>query len=602
MRKTFLIMLAMLQVASANNENFEQGKKMAQSGNATFKEQPDFKNFKAENYNNNQPIDSSAAESFFDKSDAEIKAAGVNAMAKDQNVIPIQEHHKNRKPLNPVDNPTLDRMKYIMAHSKEISHGQSTEKYQCSEVQANCVTKKVNHDCLSADVKTVQCHYKPQVVIKDATIPPQDQSFDLTSSSFSRSHPCYGYMYFNLPYTGVLKSLEIILNGGFHGGTTHYWLWVHPFHPSTIDYYHNYGATFSLRLNPYSHVTQNQQVRLEINGREWIPVPDFSIRYRGIIQIPARTKQEAHVSWSNTCNPVYLNQCTKIKEVCIEPKATRTFGSQSVTLNCWNYQQTYQCGNPNINTCGQYQSCDFIQKICSQTIGDYCVQHKETYQCIEEHCDSNQMICGKPTAFCLDGDCQTNASEDNEKQFGPAVSALAALFNAGQEIKDQQNQGEIFKGRPRDCGKTKIYNCCVDRGASVKECSENEKELLHLRQKGLAIHVGEHCAKKAPLIGCILWHEGWCVYDNQLARIINQAAKDQIPGFNFGTSEQLNCAGVTPEILSQIQFDQVDFSSIVGELVTQKHLPDTNKLNQNITDAAKATLQDNERVGKIQQK
>ena len=55
----------------------------------------------------------------------------------------MQQHHENCKSLTLVDNPMLNRTKYIMAHSEEISQGQLINKYQCSQqLQANYVTKK----------------------------------------------------------------------------------------------------------------------------------------------------------------------------------------------------------------------------------------------------------------------------------------------------------------------------------------------------------------------------------------------------------------------------------------------------------------------------
>ena len=79
----FLIMLLTLPIVHANNVNFEQDKKTAQTGNATFKNKADFKGFKVENYSN-QPFKSTTLESYFKKSNTEIKVAGVNTMVTDK--------------------------------------------------------------------------------------------------------------------------------------------------------------------------------------------------------------------------------------------------------------------------------------------------------------------------------------------------------------------------------------------------------------------------------------------------------------------------------------------------------------------------------------
>jgi len=605
MRKRCLTMIAMLSIAYANNVNFDQGKQMAQLGNATIKETANFKSFKAENYSN-QAINSTTAESYFEKSDAEIREAGVNAMATNKTVKSMQQHHENRKPLNPVDNPTLNRMKHIMQNSKEISHGQSTDKYQCSQVQANCVTKKVNHDCLSADVKTLQCYYKPEVSFVD--VPYQTQA--TFSGQLTSSTPTTGKII--PPESGTITAATVQLEN--HGNNIYlckrnYWGMIAGNRMSSVwpNCGGGAGGLAPFRVNGISipvtaGIGVNFQLQCEAKwsffGGGGSICSHHVAAYRPwtITMNVTRYKKEPRITWSNTCNPIYLNQCTKVKEVCIEPKATRTFGAESVTLDCWNYQQTYQCGNANINTCGQYQSCNFIQKVCNQTIGEYCVQHKEMYQCTEEHCDSNQMLCGKATAMCLDGNCQSDDPEPNTgKDFAPSVSALAGIFAAGQDLKDQQQSQEgnfaVFKGKVADCGKAGlgIYNCCADNGGVVKNCSDSEKALYHARQKGFATQVGEYCAKRV-LGACVLWHEGWCIFESKLARIINEQGRRQL-GISFGDPKHPNCQGLTPEMLQQIEFDQVNFSEVFSDIASSKAFPNTQKLNDSIAKTAQATLQ-----------
>ena len=113
--------------------------------------------------------------------------------------------------------------------------------------------------------------------------------------------------------------------------------------------------------------------------------------------------------------------------------------------------------------------------------------------------------------------------------------------------------------------------------------------LYNARKKGFATRVGEYCAKRV-LGACVLWHEGWCVFESKLARIINEQGRGQL-GISFGDPEHPNCQGLTPEMLQQIKFDQVDFSEVFAEITSAKAFPNPQKLNESIANTAKSTLQ-----------
>ena len=60
--------------------------------------------------------------------------------------------------------------------------------------------------------------------------------------------------------------------------------------------------------------------------------------------------------------------CTLQNSTCTQGPATRLISGQSVTRNCWQYQQTYQCASPTVsNDCQSLvnQGCSPIGSVCT---------------------------------------------------------------------------------------------------------------------------------------------------------------------------------------------------------------------------------------------
>lgn len=133
-----------------------------------------------------------------------------------------------------------------------------------------------------------------------------------------------------------------------------------------------------------------------------------------------------------------------------------------------------------------------------------------------------------------------------------------------------------------------IADCCKDGGwgtdIGLAQCSEEDKAVGKAKEKGLTIYVGEYCAEK--ILGvCIRKKKSYCAYDSKLGKIIQQQGALNQLGKTLGSAENPTCAPLTPEELSDINFDHIDFTEFYPELHDNINLPDPNIIKQRIQSA-----------------
>lgn len=70
-----------------------------------------------------------------------------------------------------------------------------------------------------------------------------------------------------------------------------------------------------------------------------------------------------------------------------------------------------------------------------------------------------------------------------------------------------------------------------------------------------------------------------------MARIIHQQGRSQLNTIGgFGSPENPDCRGLTPEEFQSIDFSKIDFSEYYGDLVPDTQAQMTDKVNDGITD------------------
>ncbi len=284
------------------------------------------------------------------------------------------------------------------------------------------------------------------------------------------------------------------------------------------------------------------------------------------------------VSWVTECK--LLPECKPISELCVEPKETRTINGIPTTLDCWKYEVIHKCDLP--DNCEQYAECQESKRECSLKQNGVCIEEEITKKCSTKSCQTVNLNCGKQS-FCLDGDCYSETPKLND-EFDEAAAALAALGEAAKGLGDPP---KIFTGKPLKCNKQALgfSNCCKDGGwggdIGLASCNEEEKALGRAKEKGLTIYVGEYCAEKV-LGSCIRKKRAYCSYASKLGKIIQEQGAIAQLGKSLGSAKSPTCDPLTPEELSQIRFDRIDFTEFYPDIQSNINLPDPNVIQQRI--------------------
>ncbi|MCW1877172.1 conjugal transfer protein TraN [Erwinia sp. INIA-01] len=305
-----------------------------------------------------------------------------------------------------------------------------------------------------------------------------------------------------------------------------------------------------------------------------------------------RDTVKATIDWTDSC-PASMGDAVKLSEVCSEPGGNRsvTVGGAIYTLysDCWGYTTTWSVYENDTNTCQALikdRNCSEGTRTCTQKVGNLCVYQKMTYQCAHTE-KSTGYLCGSEF-YCSDGSCASMQAGQNQN-FSEAVSQLAALAAAGKDFAGMDaNSARAFTGKAMFCRQSAagFSNCCKSGGwgqsAGLAHCNTEEKAIGQAKEKLLTVSVGTFCSKKVLGV-CLQKKEGYCVFDNKIARIVQeQGRRDQLH-VGFGSANSPDCRGIQVTELQTIKFDHIDFTDLYNELNSNVKLPDQNELNQRIT-------------------
>ncbi|TDA63627.1 hypothetical protein E0765_07265 [Sulfuricurvum sp. IAE1] len=260
---------------------------------------------------------------------------------------------------------------------------------------------------------------------------------------------------------------------------------------------------------------------------------------------------------------------------------------------------------------------------CGSFVGIRCVKNTTTYSCPSggtlsgTTCTVNTLAC--PTGYTATTGAET-AFGECKKTVGPncplgnfqCVNISGGVENTDttEGQTDKQNDGQvdssgnclgtiyIFNGQDHRCRTSGIqtgYTDCCQKGTTwfgLGQCRESEKTLGKLREygelDGNCHYVGDYCAEKWPLIGCVQKKKTFCCFSSPLARIIQEGGRPQL-GIAWGSPQAPNCRGFTPEEFQKIDFSKVDFNewieyevvpniqnNVVGDLQNVINNVDTN--------------------------
>lgn len=287
------------------------------------------------------------------------------------------------------------------------------------------------------------------------------------------------------------------------------------------------------------------------------------------------------LSWKTHCT--LLSECAVTSQHCIEGRATRYINGIPTTLDCWKYQVNHRCTRP--NTCsGLPADCTTTATHCSAQQKGVCIEEELNKSCPQKRCSSTDLICGEES-FCLDGDCYGEMPTPSD-DFDESAAALAALAKAAEGLGDPPL---IFSGQGQKCSKKMggFADCCKDGGwgtdAGLAQCSDDEKALAQSKEKKLTIYLGSYCKKVMGV--CVRKTKAYCVFDNLLARIIQEQGVQNQLGLSLGTARNPVCGAITPEQMQQINFEDIDFSDFFGEMHSNTNLPSGQEIQNRLSSA-----------------
>ena len=103
----------------------------------------------------------------------------------------------------------------------------------------------------------------------------------------------------------------------------------------------------------------------------------------------------------------------------------------------------------------------------------------------------------------------------------------------------------------------------------AQACDQPDMETAMLNSSGYCIYLGEYCKERWPVGGCVQKAKSFCCFNSKLAKLIHEQGRPQLTSIgSFGSVENPNCRGFTPEEFQSLDFSQIDLSSYYAELTT----------------------------------
>lgn len=307
------------------------------------------------------------------------------------------------------------------------------------------------------------------------------------------------------------------------------------------------------------------------------------------------------VVWVENC-PFNKEEGTKLSSECTSPGGTKSIivdGKEfSFTEACWAYKDTWLLQPADAGSCSSLmndKSCTLSSRQCAFFDEDSgaCLHEYAAFSC-ETRTTGKQMICGGEV-FCLDGECDKTQTHSNN-DFGQAVSELAALAAAGKDVAEIDNVDvRAFTGAAKYCKKFAVgfSNCCADGGwgnsMGLAHCSSDEKALGKAKEKKLIISIGEFCSKKVLGV-CLEKKRSYCQFDSKLAQIVQQQGRDGQLHIGFGGAKSPDCRGISVDELQAIDFDRLDFTPFMEDLMNNQNIPGNEELTEKTAQRIKELL------------
>jgi conjugal transfer mating pair stabilization protein TraN len=171
------------------------------------------------------------------------------------------------------------------------------------------------------------------------------------------------------------------------------------------------------------------------------------------------------------------------------------------------------------------------------------------------------------------------------------VAELAALAAAGKDVAALNGVDvRAFTGKAKYCKKfaAGFSNCCKDSGwgqdVGLARCSSDEKALAKAKKDKLTVSVGNSALKRCWVFA---WRKKKLLPVRLKTGADCSATGPEWPAaYRFWWRQQSDCRGITVDELQRINFDSLDFTNFMEDLMKNQKIPDndalTNKTKERI--------------------
>jgi conjugal transfer mating pair stabilization protein TraN len=479
-----------------------------------------------------------------------------------------------------VDSPVLQSSLSIENNAVDIVNGLSSQFADCTQ-QKTCTTTYETKTCESS-LTTLEQYCKKTLTVD--LVPTQTDTHYKFTAHLSTSSHNYGAIIFDLVSGKIVDKGPSDASGSLTGRL-----------PSTVPCSSLHGQVTALRSScknttlEYVYFPSCSGLTLNFkatcSGTLNLDL-DVDIVSSTITQVPVD-------NWTDQCTGLSGNSlCTMESETCLEADTTHNVQGVSVTRSCWEYEDKYSCkaGDDSTNTCQPLidQGCEQTNSVCENKTDSGCTLYSQTYSCPNKECTDNGVVCNGDT-YCVTDDCFTH-TKSSDPDFQKAISGLSTIDSAADEYNES---GEyIFTGTKKSCDNEIVgfSNCCADDGWGIDlglaSCTQEEKELGEAKSKNEVVYVGSYC-EKDTLGVCITHRKAYCVFPSVLDRIIQEQGRGNQLHISFGTGENPNCRGITPDELQAINFDLIDFTDFYDDIYAEENIEDPSVMEQQVDDQVK---------------
>ena len=267
---------------------------------------------------------------------------------------------------------------------------------------------------------------------------------------------------------------------------------------------------------------------------------------------------------------------TLFRQECVDGNSYRVIEGKEVYRPCWRERLIFLYRQPERNDCSYLEAfkCTLVKKFCLEKKENSCALWEKTFKCRDKGHERKVSGLDFDSGELIENDLALPESEIRSS-FADVSSKIAVFSDIQSELQESgkdARDASVFPGKKHQCSKNVLdgvmYDCCFSFRGAVKDiglakCSAEEIALAEMRERGQCYHVGKF---SETFLG--MWKSrdvhSFCCFPSKLSRVFQEEARKQL-GLDFGKPQKPDCSGLHPDLLSQINFNQLDLGELYSD-------------------------------------